>query len=113
MTRNDDIERVLQQWFTEGPRHMSDRLFDGTFERIERLPKRRLAGLGMRLPAMNLNIRLAAAAAVVVALVGYRPHRDAWRAELRQPTFAFARALTDRRPARHRRRAAVVVGCGR
>ena len=70
MNRNDDIERVLELWFTEGPRHMPDRLFDATFERIERLPKRRLADLQSRLPAMNLNLRLAAAAALVVALVG-------------------------------------------
>ena len=49
---------------------MSDRLFDGTLDRIERLPRGRLADLHSRLPAMNLNIRLAAAAAVVIALVG-------------------------------------------
>ena len=70
MTRNDDIERVLQQWFTEGPRHMSDRVFDGTFERIERLPRRRFADFLERLPAMHLNLRLAVGAAVLVALVG-------------------------------------------
>lgn len=70
MTRNDDIERVLEQWFTEGPRHMSDRLFDGTFDRIERLPRGRLADLQSRLPTMNLNVRLAATAAIVIALVG-------------------------------------------
>jgi DNA-directed RNA polymerase specialized sigma24 family protein len=69
-TRNDDIERVLELWLAEGPRHMSDRLFDGTFERIEHLPKRRLAGLLPRLPAMHLNVRLAVAAALVVALAG-------------------------------------------
>ncbi|HEY8239758.1 MAG TPA: hypothetical protein VIF63_10015 [Candidatus Limnocylindrales bacterium] len=70
MNRNDDIERVLEQWFTEGPRHMPDRLFDGTLERIERLPRGRLADLQSRLPAMNLNVRLAAAAALIVVLAG-------------------------------------------
>jgi hypothetical protein len=70
MTRNDDIERVLEQWFTEGPQHMSDSLFDGTLERIDRLPRGRLADLQSRLPTMNLNVRLAATAAVVIALVG-------------------------------------------
>ncbi|MGZ5214628.1 MAG: hypothetical protein ACXWEN_12880, partial [Actinomycetota bacterium] len=70
MTRNDDIERVLEQWFTEGPRHMSDRLFDGTLERIDRLPRGRLADLQSRLHVMNLNVRLAAAAAVVILLAG-------------------------------------------
>jgi hypothetical protein len=70
MTRNDDIERVLQQWFTEGPRHMSDRLFDGTLDRIDRLPRGRLADLQSRLPAMYLNVRLVAAAMVLVAVAG-------------------------------------------
>jgi hypothetical protein len=67
MNRNDDIERVLEHWLADGPVHMSDRLFDGTFERIDALPKRRLAGRAMRLPAMNLNLRIAALAAVLVA----------------------------------------------
>lgn len=70
MTRNDDIERVLEQWFRDGPRHMSDRLFDGTLDRIERLPRGRLADLQSRWPAMNLNVRFAAAAALVIAVAG-------------------------------------------
>lgn len=70
MKRNDDIERILAQWLTEGPRHMSDRLFDGTLDRIDRLPRGRLADLQSRLPAMTLNVRLAAAAAFLVAILG-------------------------------------------
>lgn len=70
MTHDDNIERVLERWFKEGPRHMPDRLFDGTLERIERLPKHRLADLRLRLPIMNLNVRLATAAVVLLALVG-------------------------------------------
>lgn len=70
MTRDDDIERVLELWLAEGPRHMSDRLFDDTLERIDRLPRGHLADLQSRLPAMNLNVRLATAAAVLIALVG-------------------------------------------
>jgi hypothetical protein len=70
MTRNDDIERVLELWLAEGPRQMSDRLFDGTLEQIDRLPRGRLADLQSRLPTMNLNVRLAAAAAVLITLVG-------------------------------------------
>lgn len=70
MNRNDDIELVLEQWFTEGPRHMSDRLFDGTLDQIERLPRGRLADLQSRLPAMHVNLRLAAAAAVLIAVAG-------------------------------------------
>jgi hypothetical protein len=70
MNRNDDIERVLEHWLADGPMHMSDRLFDGTFERIDALPKRRLADLGLRLPAMHLNVRLALIAALLVATAG-------------------------------------------
>jgi len=70
MTGNDDIERVLELWLAEGPRHMSDELFDGTLERIDRLPRSRLADLQSRLPAMNLNVRLVTAAAVLIALAG-------------------------------------------
>jgi hypothetical protein len=70
MNRNDEIEHVLEHWLAEGPMHMSDRLFNGTFERIDALPKQRLATLGLRLPAMTLNLRLAGAAAVLVAVAG-------------------------------------------
>ena len=43
MTRDHDIERVLDQWFTEGPTQMPDRFLDGTLDRIDRAPQRRLA----------------------------------------------------------------------
>jgi hypothetical protein len=70
MTRNDDIERVLELWLAEGPRHMSDHLFDGTLERIDRLPRGRLADLKSRLHVMNLNVRVASAVAVIIAVAG-------------------------------------------
>jgi hypothetical protein len=70
MTRDDDIERVLELWLAEGPRHMSDSLFQGTLERIDRLPRGRLADLQSRMPTMNLNFRLAAAAAILITIVG-------------------------------------------
>jgi hypothetical protein len=70
MTRNDDIEQVLELWLAEGPRHMSDRLFDGTLDRIDRLPHGRLADLSLKVSAMHLHARLLAAAAVIVVLLG-------------------------------------------
>jgi hypothetical protein len=70
MTRDRDIERVLEQWFTEGPAHMPDHLFDVVVDRIDRVPQRRLARLQTRLLAMNFNIRLAAAAALFVVVAG-------------------------------------------
>jgi hypothetical protein len=91
MNRNDDIERVLEHWLADGPVHMSDRLFNGTFERIDALPKRRLPSLGLRLPTMNLNLRVAAATAAVVvglagvALVGWSHFPNVGAAPTRSP----------------------------
>jgi hypothetical protein len=70
MTRDTDIERVLDRFYAEGPSEMPDRLFLGVFDRIERVPQRRLASRMTRFATMNSNFRLAAAAAIVVALVG-------------------------------------------
>jgi len=70
MTRDRDIERVLERWFTEGPTQMPDHLFNVVVDRIDRVPQRRLAGLKTRLLAMNSNLRLAAAAAVIVVVAG-------------------------------------------
>lgn len=70
MTSDDNIESVLEQWFTEGPRRMPERLFEATFERIEHVPAYRLADLPMRLAGVKRNARLAAAAAILVVLAG-------------------------------------------
>jgi hypothetical protein len=68
MTRERDIERVLDRWFAEGPAVMPDRLFQAAFDRIDHIPQRRLARLEMRFAAMTRNTRLAAAAGVIVAI---------------------------------------------
>jgi hypothetical protein len=70
MTRDTDIERVLDRFYAEGPSEMPDRLLLGVFDRIERVPQRRLAAQMTRFTTMSPNFRLAAAAAIVVALVG-------------------------------------------
>ena len=70
MTRDHDIERVLNQWFAESPTQMPGRFLDDTLDRIDRAPQRRLAGLRPRLLAMNTNQRFAAAAAVVLLIAG-------------------------------------------
>lgn len=70
MTRDQDIERVLDRFYAEGPSEMPDRVFLGVFDRIERVPQRRLALQMTRFATMNSNLRLAAAAAIVVAVVG-------------------------------------------
>jgi hypothetical protein len=70
MTRDQDIERVLEQWFAEGPTQMPSRFLDDTLDRIDRAPRGRLAGLRPRLLAMKPDLRLAAAAAVVLFIAG-------------------------------------------
>ncbi|HKB28313.1 MAG TPA: hypothetical protein VKC59_04755 [Candidatus Limnocylindrales bacterium] len=70
MTRNREIERVLEEWFSEGPTQMPDHLFTAVVDRIDRVPQRRLAQLTTRLLAMNSNLRLAAAAAIILAVAG-------------------------------------------
>jgi hypothetical protein len=69
MTRDRDIERVLDRFYAEGPSEMPDRVLLGVFDRLDRVPQRRLAHL-TRFPTMPTNFRLAAAAAIVVAVVG-------------------------------------------
>lgn len=70
MTRDRDIERVLDRFYAEGPSEMPDRVFLGVFDRIERVPQRRLAYQMTRFATMNTNLRLALAAVIVVAVVG-------------------------------------------
>lgn len=65
MTRDRDIERVLDGWFAEGPTIMPDRFFDDVVQRVNQTSQRRLAGLTTRFLAVNTNFRLAAAAALV------------------------------------------------
>lgn len=69
MTRDRDIERVLDRFYAEGPSEMPDRVLLGVIDRIERVPQRRL-GFLTRFTTVNSNLRLAAAAAIVVAVVG-------------------------------------------
>ena len=70
MTPDHDIERVLDQWFAEGPTQMPSRFLTDTLDRIDRAPHRRLADLRPRLRTMNSNLRLAAAAATVLLVAG-------------------------------------------
>jgi len=68
MSRERDIERVLDAWLAQGPTVMPDRLFDGVLDRIERQPQRRLARLQRRFATMRPITIFAAAAAIAVAV---------------------------------------------
>ena len=70
MTREQDIERVLDRWLTEGPTQMPSRFLNDTLERIDLVPPRRLVGLRTTWPAIHPYLRFAAAAAVFVAVAG-------------------------------------------
>ncbi len=69
MTRERDIERVLQAWLEPGASEMPDRLFDGIVDRIERVPQRRFAWTTMRFTNMISPLKLAAVVAIAIAVV--------------------------------------------
>jgi hypothetical protein len=71
-TERSDLDRALREWFSDGPTTMPDRAVDVIADRIDRQPQRRMWRLPGR-PFMNTyaKVALAAAAAVVVAVVGY------------------------------------------
>jgi hypothetical protein len=70
MSRQADIDQVLEAWFLDGPMEMPDRLFDGVLDRVERVPQRRLARLKLRFSDMSNTARLVAAGAAAVLVVG-------------------------------------------
>jgi len=73
MTRDRDIERVLEHWLTDGVNEMPDRVYQSIFDRVERQPQALAPRLTRRLPAMNGSLRwiAAAAAVVLIAVVGF------------------------------------------
>jgi len=73
MTRDRDIERVLDHWLTDGINEMPDRVYQSIFDRVERQPQARAPRLLRRLPQMNGSLRwiAAAAAAILIAVVGF------------------------------------------
>jgi hypothetical protein len=70
MTRPRDIDSVLEAWFLDGPSEMPDRLFEAVFDRVERVPQRRLARLKLRYAEMSSTARLIAAGAAAILVVG-------------------------------------------
>lgn len=71
MNDRSDIDRVLGHWFEDGPAVMPDRVADVVAHRISLRPQRRSRRLLRRLPMRAITIGLAAAAVLIVAVVGY------------------------------------------
>ena len=73
LTRDRDIERVLEHWLTDGVNEMPDRVYQSIFDRVERQPQALAPRLLRRLPQMNGSLRWIAAAAAVllIAVVGF------------------------------------------
>ena len=72
MNKRSDTDRVLRNWLSDGPATMPDRVVEVVADRISRQPQRRTWRLDRRLtmtPAFKFGI--AAAAVLVVAVVGY------------------------------------------
>lgn len=66
MTRDRDIEHVLDSWLSEGPTQMPSHMFEAVVDRISHVPQRRLARLNTRLFDVHFNFRLAVAAVILV-----------------------------------------------
>lgn len=72
MNDRSDIDRVLGHWFEDGPTAMPDRVVDVVARRIKLRPQRRSWRLLRRSPMRPaITYGLAAAAVLVVAVVGY------------------------------------------
>jgi hypothetical protein len=70
MNRQRDIDRVLDAWFVDGSSRMPDRLFDAVLDEVGRMPQRRRPWSNRKVRPMSLQVRLAAAAAVIVLIGG-------------------------------------------
>jgi hypothetical protein len=73
MKTQRDIERILDQWFSDGPTVVPDRVIDVATDRIERQSQRPAWRLDWRQLAMNRTFMMATAVAAIaiVAILGY------------------------------------------
>ena len=74
MTRERDIERLLDTWFRDGPTDAPDRVVDAVADRISRQSQRPAWRFDWRHPRMTTTFKLATAVAAIaiVAIVGWR-----------------------------------------
>ncbi|MGK2849645.1 MAG: hypothetical protein ACSLFN_01865 [Candidatus Limnocylindrales bacterium] len=73
MTQQPDIERLLDQWFSDGPEQAPDRVVDIVADRIERQSQRPAWRLHRRSIPVNsyAKVAVAVAAVLIVAVIGY------------------------------------------
>jgi hypothetical protein len=69
-----DVTRIVRSWLDEGVNALPDRVLDLVLDQIPSTPQRRSSWSAWRHPVMNNTIRIALAAAAVVAIVllGYQ-----------------------------------------
>ncbi len=69
MTQQRDIERLLDDWFSDGPSAVPDRVIDIVADRLERQPQRPAWRLHWREIHVNRTFGVVATAAAVIAIV--------------------------------------------
>lgn len=79
MSTDRDVTRVLRSWLHEDGHENADRVLELLLDQIDTTPQRRAAWPARRVPLMKNTFRIAVAAAavVVVALVGFQLLRGA------------------------------------
>lgn len=72
MTAERDVARIVRSWLEDGVTRLPDRVLDRVLDDLPTTPQRRAWWPARRLPQMNTSIRIAmaAAAVVVLALIG-------------------------------------------
>jgi hypothetical protein len=70
MNQRTDIERVLDRWLAEGPTRVPDRVFDDAIARVARQSQPSPWRSRWRTSDMTTPLRLLAAAAAVIAIIG-------------------------------------------
>jgi hypothetical protein len=72
MSTDRDTTRIVRSWLEEGATALPDRVLDAVLDRVPATPQRRSWWPSRRIAHMNpVRIAIAAAAVVVVAIVGY------------------------------------------
>ncbi len=72
MSTDRDVTRIVRSWLEEGVTALPDRVLDAVLDQVPATRQRRAWWPARRLPQMNTPIRIAmaAAAVVILALVG-------------------------------------------